>query len=171
MDLDERRDLELLAREGEVVAELRPVEDANDEQGGARPHHLGLPKLVLVDHEIFSQHRKARRVARGAEVLHRSFEELLVRQDRDRPGAPFLVGEGLLCRVEVRLEDALYGGGALDLGDDRDGAFLAQIERGHRRGGPRLGLELGDLALALRSLELGPLRRDDLVEDHRSRKF
>jgi hypothetical protein len=116
VDLDQRRELELLARQGDVVAQLRLVEDADDEQRGVGEHDARLPELVLVDDEVLAAgsggpRRSARRGRSSTDPLKNCSS---VRTEIARaPPSRYLTG--LVGRVEVGLEHALHGGGALHL--------------------------------------------------------
>src|SRR5882672_2388085 len=171
VDLDQRGELELLAGERDIVAQLDLVEDADDEQGGVGQHDARLVELVLVDDEVLAEDGEASGIADGAEVVDGALEELLVGEDGDGARAALAVGDRLLRRAEIRLEDALHGGRALELGDDRHRVLPPQVERLQRQRRLRLRLQLDELADLLRLPEFLPLHLDDVVEDHRSRKF
>lgn len=124
MDLDE--DLQpqgpgYLGQVGQVLV----GQDGRDQQDRVRAARPGHVELVGLHHKLLAQEgaRDPRRPDQ-LEVLERPLEELAVREDRQARGPPRFVGLGDPYRVEVRLDDALGGGGLLDLGDE---AGLAEL--------------------------------------------
>src|SRR5579863_4578850 len=102
------------------MAQLRLIEDGADEQDGIRAPRARFVDLVLVEDEIFAQHRYLYGLLDDGQIGGRAEKKVRFRKHRDGGGSVRLVGARYLQRIESRREQALRGRGAFDLGNQLD---------------------------------------------------
>ena len=112
------------------VLHARIVQRRHDQQYAVRTDGSCLVDLVRVDDEILAQYRQAGCCPGLLQVQVRTLEKLLIGQYGEAHGARFGIGLGKSGRVEIRPDDALAGGGLLDLGDDRGPAVFNRCAHG-----------------------------------------
>ena len=113
------------------VADLTVVERADDDEDGARAGLDRLQDLDAMHHEVLADGRDGRGAQRlvgdhALEVAELAAEVARVGQHGEGVGPRVGVGPGLGDGVDPLADGAGAGAGALDLGDDREGARAAQ---------------------------------------------
>ncbi|OQC58836.1 MAG: hypothetical protein BWX54_00910 [Verrucomicrobia bacterium ADurb.Bin018] len=119
VDFNEGVEAEVVG-EGEEVAELGIVEDADDEEHGVGAHGGSFVNLVGGDDEVFAKDGEGGCGAGLLEVGGGAFEEGGFGEDGEGSRAAGGVGAGEGGGGEVGGDVAEGGGGAFDFGDDAD---------------------------------------------------
>src|SRR5882672_9833897 len=106
--LDQRREPEPLGGR-EQVAQLRRLQNRDDQQHRVGARGPRFPELILVDREILAEKRDVHRAPDRPQIVEAPLEVLLVGEDRDRVGAVGRVGGGYLYGVQIAGEHAAGG--------------------------------------------------------------
>ena len=123
MHLDEAVHAERRGR-GDEIGRERVIDARHDHQDAIRAHRAGLEHLVGVDQEILADNGQGGGCPCRHEILRRSLEILLIREDGKAGRAALSVSARERWRVEIGANQAFGGARLLDFGNQREKASI-----------------------------------------------